>query len=101
MTLTILAKGQRQKIETVMNNYFEQEYARYMEKHKGRGSTATINVKDMARHFYGLALEDVKKEIGRIRTNVYACAKMRPAERQLGACMALDDIENFIDNQKQ
>ena len=55
----------------------------------------------IARHFYNLALEDVKKEIERIRTNVYDCAKMRPAERQLGACMALDDIEDFINEQSK
>ena len=82
-----------------MNEKLEQEIELW--KHKRCSYDERGDISATAQHFYNLALEGVRKEMERIRTNIYDCAKICPAERQLGAAMALDDIENFIDNQKQ
>ena len=45
-----------------MNERLEQEWKSYCDK-QGTGTMISVNVKDVAEHFYNLALEDVKKEV--------------------------------------
>ena len=45
-----------------MNERLEKEWKSYCAKH-GSGIMISVNVKDVAQHFYNLALEDVRKEL--------------------------------------
>ena len=90
-----------------MTQRLEEEYARYIAKHKGGapGDTVTLNVKDVAQHFYDLALEDVKKEANRrYKDNIKAADKFAPNSHSRGLFSAAAkedfDIVSFIDNQK-
>lgn len=89
-----------------MNKRLEQEYARYIAEHKGGapGDTVTLNVKDVAEHFYNLALEDVKKEVDRrYNDNLKAADKFAPNSHSRGlfssAAKEDYDIIAFIENQ--
>ena len=77
-----------------MTKRIEEEYARYIAKKKGSEPVyvATLNMKDLARHFYNMALDDVKKEAKRLSIE-------SPFSAAASAKMA--ELVNFIDNQKQ
>lgn len=79
-----------------MNARLEEEYARYIAEHKGGapGDTVTINIKDVAQHFYNLALEDVKKEVEK------RIAKGSSKYDVSEGAIALDSLLDFLDDQK-
>ena len=90
-----------------MTGRVEQEYLRYIEEKKSGapGNTVTLNIKEVAQHFYDLALEDVKKEANRrYNDNLKAADKFAPNSHSRGLFSAAAkedfDIVSFIDNQK-
>jgi len=92
-----------------MTKRLEEEYARYIAEHKGGapGDTVTLNVKDMAEHFYNLALEDVKAEVkSRIKQAREFAKRARVAKDHTVSyswdCTAesYNNLIQFIDNQK-
>ena len=73
-----------------MNARLEEEYSRYIAEHKGGApvDTVTINIKDVAQHFYNLALEDVKKKL------------LNMLETSADNEHFFEQLDEFIDNQE-
>ena len=79
-----------------MTERVEQEYLRYIEEKKSGapGNTVTLNIKEVAQHFYNLALEDVKKEVEK------RIAKGSSKYDVSEGAIALDSLLDFLDDQK-
>ena len=87
-----------------MTKRLEEEYARYIAEHKGDapGDTVTLNVKDVAEHFYNLALEDVKAEVkSRIKQRARAAKYHTVSYGWDCTAESYNNLIRFIDNQKQ
>ena len=81
-----------------MTERLEQEWKSYCEK-QGNGTMISVNVKDVAQHFYNLALGDVKKEVEDIVDEVKALRiDSNFVEGELAVC---DNILQFIDQQSK
>ena len=86
-----------------MTERLEQEWKSYCEK-QGNGTMISVNAKDVAQHFYNLALEDVRKECEK-RINEYnesieknAKQKSLRAERDAWKWAECKSIIKFINS---
>ena len=72
-----------------MNERLEQEWKSYCDK-QGTGTMISVNVKDVAQHFYNLALEDVRKEV---EMKIESHSK----RQNTVAVIALQSLKDFIE----
>ena len=80
-----------------MNERLEKEWKSYCAK-QGSGTMISVNVKDVAQHFYNLALSDVDKHVESLTTNAHEMPDNHPEKTY---CIGVDDtvqqVLDFID----
>ena len=81
-----------EKFKYIAKNYFISECMQ-------NGVCDENDLAEIIKYGYNLALENVKKEVERIRGVVHDYATTN-AEMHIGACLALDNIKTFIEKQE-